>query len=148
MSPIVATTHVADGLWMSREGTLYLTSPTDSSITRLEGDGVAPVLADERMYGDKAERKGGPSVLQSLGAGIKRRVERSPTGPVASMAAAVADHLGLVGEDVDALRVAATRQVNQGGQWVAAPVQAATVQKLEEIILTRARDLRRGAMAG
>jgi hypothetical protein len=29
----------------------------------------------------------------------------------------------------------------QGGQWVAAPVQAATVQKLEDIILTKARDL-------
>ncbi|URW75288.1 DUF3576 domain-containing protein [Sphingomonas donggukensis] len=48
----------------------------------------------------------------------------------------------------DALSVAALRQVNQGGQWVAAPVQAATVQKLEDIILTRARDLRRGAVAG
>ena len=48
----------------------------------------------------------------------------------------------------DGLRVAALRQVNQGGQWVAAPVQAATVQKLEDIILTRARDLRRAAVAG
>ena len=47
----------------------------------------------------------------------------------------------------DAVRVAALRQVNQGGQWVAAPVQAATVQKLEDIILTRARDLRRAAVA-
>lgn len=45
----------------------------------------------------------------------------------------------------DALRVAASRQVAQGGGWVDAPVQAATVQKLEEIILTRARDLRRSA---
>ena len=45
----------------------------------------------------------------------------------------------------DALRVAASRQVSQGGTWVDAPVQAATVQKLEEIILTRARDLRRSA---
>ena len=43
----------------------------------------------------------------------------------------------------DALRVAASRQVSQSGQWVDAPVQAATVQKLEEIILTKARDLRR-----
>ena len=43
----------------------------------------------------------------------------------------------------DALRVAASRQVNQGGTWVNAPVAAATVQKLEDIILTRARDLRR-----
>jgi hypothetical protein len=43
----------------------------------------------------------------------------------------------------DALRVAASREVLQGGQWVAAPVQAATVQRLEDIILTKARDLRR-----
>ena len=48
----------------------------------------------------------------------------------------------------DALRVAALRQVSQGGQWVAAPVQAATTQKLEDIILTRARDLRRAAVPG
>ncbi len=47
----------------------------------------------------------------------------------------------------DAVRVAAIRQVNQGGQWVAAPVQAATIQKLEDIILTRARDLRRASLA-
>lgn len=48
----------------------------------------------------------------------------------------------------DALRVTAARQVNQNGQWVDAPVSAATVQRLEEIILTRARDLRRTAIAG
>ena len=48
----------------------------------------------------------------------------------------------------DALRVAAARQVNQGGTWVDAPVTAATVQKLEDIILTRARDLRRTAVSG
>ena len=47
----------------------------------------------------------------------------------------------------DALRVAAARQVNQNGQWVDAPVSAATVQRLEEIILTKARDLRRSASA-
>ena len=43
----------------------------------------------------------------------------------------------------DALRVAASREVMQNGSWVGAPVQAATVQKLEDIILTKARDLRR-----
>jgi hypothetical protein len=47
----------------------------------------------------------------------------------------------------DALRIAASRQVLSSGQWVDAPVAAATVQKLEEIILTRARDLRRNAIA-
>jgi hypothetical protein len=46
----------------------------------------------------------------------------------------------------DALRVAASREVLQGGVWVAAPVQASTVQKLEDVILTKARDLRRSAI--
>ena len=48
----------------------------------------------------------------------------------------------------DALRVAASRQLYNGGQWLEAPVQAATIQRLEEVILTRARDLRRSAVIG
>ena len=40
------------------------------------------------------------------------------------------------------------RRRMQSGQWVDAPVHAATVQRLEDIILTRARDLRRAAIAG
>lgn len=48
----------------------------------------------------------------------------------------------------DALRVAASRQVQKGADWVDAPVEAATTQKLEDIILTHARDLRRRALAG
>jgi len=48
----------------------------------------------------------------------------------------------------DALRVSAARQVNQNGAWVDAPVSAATVQKLEDIIMTRARDLRRASVRG
>jgi len=48
----------------------------------------------------------------------------------------------------DALRVAASRQVQQNGTWVEAPVTAATVQKLEDIILTRARDIRRTTVSG
>jgi hypothetical protein len=47
----------------------------------------------------------------------------------------------------DALRVTAARQTLSGPQWVDAPVTAATVQRLEDIILTRARDLRRAAIA-
>ena len=47
----------------------------------------------------------------------------------------------------DAVRVVASRQVNQGGNWVEAPVQAATVQRLEDIILTKARELRRQAVS-
>jgi hypothetical protein len=48
----------------------------------------------------------------------------------------------------DALRVTASKQVYQDGGWVEAPVSAATVQKLEDIILTRARDLRRLSVRG
>lgn len=48
----------------------------------------------------------------------------------------------------DALRVSAARQLYQNGVWVDEPVSAATVQKLEDIILTRARDLRRSAVPG
>ena len=46
----------------------------------------------------------------------------------------------------DALRVAASRQTFSNGVWVDAPVAAATVQKLEDIILTRARDVRRSTV--
>lgn len=48
----------------------------------------------------------------------------------------------------DALRVSAVREVAANGGWVSAPVEAATVQKLEDIILTRARNLRRDSMGG
>lgn len=49
----------------------------------------------------------------------------------------------------DALRVMVSRQAAvSSGNWIEAPVQAATVQKLEDIILTKARDLRRSAIAG
>ena len=46
---VVAQTHVADGLWMSRAGTLYLTSPTDYSIKKLNGATVETVLTDRRL---------------------------------------------------------------------------------------------------
>ena len=46
----------------------------------------------------------------------------------------------------DAVKVAVHRQVQQNGAWVDAPVQAGTVQKLEDAILTRARQIRQGAV--
>ena len=47
----------------------------------------------------------------------------------------------------DALRVSGARQVAQNGNWIDAPLQAATIQRVEEIILTRARDLRRSSLS-
>jgi predicted small lipoprotein YifL len=46
----------------------------------------------------------------------------------------------------DALRIAGQRQQFINGAWVEAPLMAATVQKLEDIVLTRARDMRRSAI--
>lgn len=46
----------------------------------------------------------------------------------------------------DALRVSASRQVSKDGFWVDAPVAAATVQRLEDVILTKARDLRQATL--
>ena len=45
----VAETHVADGLWMSKASVLYLTSPSNNSITRLNGSKVETVLTDARL---------------------------------------------------------------------------------------------------
>lgn len=45
----------------------------------------------------------------------------------------------------DAVRVSAARQVNEDGRWIEAPVRAGTVQRIEEIILERARALRQAA---
>lgn len=47
----------------------------------------------------------------------------------------------------DAVQVSAAREISQNGQWVGAPVRAGTVQRLEEIILERARTLRQAALA-
>ena len=45
----VAHTQVTDGLWMSKSGVLYLTSPSDYAIKRLKGAQVETVLTDRRL---------------------------------------------------------------------------------------------------
>ncbi|MCG2842834.1 DUF3576 domain-containing protein [Sandaracinobacter sp. RS1-74] len=47
----------------------------------------------------------------------------------------------------DAVQVSAQREVLENGRWVAAPVRAGTVQRLEEIILEKARALRQASLA-
>jgi len=48
----------------------------------------------------------------------------------------------------DAIKVTANRQTIGSSGWVDAPVRPGTVQKLEETILSRARDLRRSQYNG
>lgn len=45
----VGTTTVADGLWMSRAGVLYVTSPTDNSVKRWTGERLETVVQDPRL---------------------------------------------------------------------------------------------------
>ncbi|MCB2049986.1 MAG: DUF3576 domain-containing protein [Novosphingobium sp.] len=71
----------------------------------------------------------------------------NPSNPTERMKVSVA----ILDQDLraDALRVSAVRQVAvAAGTWVEAPVQASTIQKLEDIILTKARALRRDAISG
>jgi sugar lactone lactonase YvrE len=46
---IEGTTHVADGLWMHSNGTLYLTSPGKNAITRWDGREAMDVVSDRRL---------------------------------------------------------------------------------------------------
>ena len=48
----------------------------------------------------------------------------------------------------DAIKVTAIRQTIAASGWIDAPVRPGTVQKLEEAILGRARDLRRSQYTG
>jgi sugar lactone lactonase YvrE len=45
----VGTTTVADGLWMSAAGILYVTSPSDNSVKRWTGEALEIVVQDERL---------------------------------------------------------------------------------------------------
>ncbi|MBJ7470547.1 MAG: diguanylate cyclase [Solirubrobacteraceae bacterium] len=76
------------------------------------GDAVdveaALVLADERMYSNKATRKNTKSTLRSLtDDSVQRAEDGEALGRVAQMASLIAEHLTLPEEEVDAVRIAA-----------------------------------------
>ena len=45
----VGTTNVADGLWMSKAGQLYITSPSTNSVNRFHDGTSEPVVTDKRL---------------------------------------------------------------------------------------------------
>ncbi len=45
----VGTTAVADGLWMSKTGVLYVTSPTDNAVKYWNGHTLKTVVTDDRL---------------------------------------------------------------------------------------------------
>jgi pimeloyl-ACP methyl ester carboxylesterase/sugar lactone lactonase YvrE len=77
----VATTHVADGLWMSKAGTLYLTSPTDYSITRLVGGKVQTVLTDKRLRWPDTFSEGADGTIYVTASHIQDTIWYTPGAP-------------------------------------------------------------------
>ncbi len=76
------------------------------------GDAVdveaALVLADERMYSDKATRKNTKATLRSLADdSVQRAEDGDAIGRVAQMATVIAEHMKLPAEEIDAIRIAA-----------------------------------------
>jgi len=77
----VAQTHVADGLWMSKAGVLYLTSPGDNSITRLSGSTVEAVLTDQRLRWPDTFAEGPDGTLYVTASHIQDTVWFTPGAP-------------------------------------------------------------------
>ena len=79
----VAHTQVTDGLWMSKAGTLYLTSPTDYSVKRLDGNTVASVLTDRRLRWPDTFSEGPDGTIYLTASHIQDTVWFKPGAPPA-----------------------------------------------------------------
>jgi sugar lactone lactonase YvrE len=77
----VARTQVADGLWMSKAGTLYLTSPQDYSVKRLNGSTVETVLTDRRLRWPDTFSEGADGRIYLTASHIQDTVWFTPSAP-------------------------------------------------------------------
>lgn len=77
----VAKTHVADGFWINRDGTFFLTSPTDYSVTKLAGTGVEKVLTDERLRWPDTFSEGPDGTMYLTASHIQDTVWFTPGAP-------------------------------------------------------------------
>ena len=77
----VAETFVADGLWMSKAGVLYLTSPSDFSIKRLDGDAPQTVLTDDRLRWPDTFSEGPDGTMYVTASHIQDTVWFKPDAP-------------------------------------------------------------------
>jgi sugar lactone lactonase YvrE len=79
----VARTQVTDGIWMSKAGTLYLTSPTDYSVKRLNGATVETVLTDRRLRWPDTMAEGADGTLYVTASHIQDSMWFKPGAPPA-----------------------------------------------------------------
>lgn len=77
----VATTNVADGLWMSKSGDLYITSPGDNSIKRLHNGTTETVVTDKRLRWPDTMSEGPDGTLYVTACHIQDTSWFKPTAP-------------------------------------------------------------------
>ncbi len=77
----VATTHVADGLWMSKAGDLYLTSPETNAVNRFHDGRVEPVVTDRRLRWPDTMSEGPDGTLYVTASHIQDTVWFKPGAP-------------------------------------------------------------------
>jgi sugar lactone lactonase YvrE len=77
----VAETGVTDGLWMSKAGVLYLTSPADYSVKRLAGNKVETVLTDKRLRWPDTFSEGPDGTIYLTASHIQDTAWFKPTAP-------------------------------------------------------------------
>ena len=79
----VATTGVADGMWMSKAGVLYITSPSDNSVKRLSGNGWQTVVTDARLRWPDTMSEGSDGRLYVTASHIQDTMWFKPGAPPA-----------------------------------------------------------------
>ncbi len=79
----LGTTTVADGLWMSKDGTLYLTSPTDNAVKRWNGTELETVVEDDRLRWPDTMSEGPDGTLFVTASHIQDTAWFKPSAPIA-----------------------------------------------------------------
>lgn len=143
---------------------------TEYNDPRFQGPGTGPIVDDGglKLFGGNSK----PSQDQGVGLGVNAYLWRASLDTLSFMPLASADPFGgviitdwyqppttpgerfkatayIMGRQLrtDGLRVTVFRQVEQGGQWVDAPVAVSMASDLEDKVLARARQLRSSATA-
>jgi sugar lactone lactonase YvrE len=83
----VGTTTVADGLWMSKAGVLYITSPTDNSVKRWTGGMLETVVTDKRLRWPDTMAEGPDGTIYVTASHIQDTSWFKPSAPASTKTA-------------------------------------------------------------